>query len=570
MVNFSWNDKNMELEIINLQHPTYVPLSGNRCWALFPTNLDWFCYVVNMPNFLRILKRFGLYIQVGNKRGSITKVLENLKTFYGANYLRLTGEAEDVLFEIKVFPNVEESILYIVTSAENKTNVNRDIKIMVAGDFEFHPAPWACKGFTEDATQDYSGLGRKWNPSRDDKIKIEKDGSIFFVYDAKNSGVGFIASKKPFGWTLDRSKFSFETPMSGYRPCSTEEISEVLDLSNEETSDDSLCVFQHNLSIQPSQKETIPVIIGYQTKEDSSTILETLNGYEKAFEKTKSFYQIPLVKGIRIETPDPIINAQFNLFNIFIKLNEHKCGTKHAFLPAAHYYNWICGDSIFIPLGYSYTNDLEPIIDTINLYKRFQHEDGFIPNLPLWTEGVSWRERPMLSVHDSVSYAILVCHVIKITRDKKFATEIFSSVKKAMDYALTCEKDGLIISHGEQSFDAIDWPGGFAHCPHTFISVLAYKGLMDIRDLALWLGEKDYAKELLVKAENLKKTINEKLWMEDRGHYRVGIPVGKVGNDERDKQLFYQDMISWSSLVAVLWGVADKEKASFMRSWLST
>ena len=65
MGRFCWNDENMELEMDDLQHPTYVPLSGNRCWALLPTNLDWFCYVVNMPNFFRVLKRIGFYIQVG-------------------------------------------------------------------------------------------------------------------------------------------------------------------------------------------------------------------------------------------------------------------------------------------------------------------------------------------------------------------------------------------------------------------------------------------------------------------------------------------------------------------------
>jgi hypothetical protein len=562
MTDFVWNREAMELQIINPSHPTYVPFCGNRCWALIPTDLDWYCYVVNLPNFLRVLKRIGLYIQVGEKRGSITKVLENLQTFYGANYLRLTGEAEKVRFEIKVFPDVEQSILYIVTSAENKAKTNKDIKVLVAADCEFHTTPWACKGFTEDATQDYTGLGRKVNTPRDDKIKAGKDGEIFFVHDAKNPGVGFIASRKPSGWTLDRSKFSFETPMSGYNRLSAGKAGEVLDLSNEETSDDSFCVFRHDLCLQPSRKAVVPVITGYQAGEDTAAILETLKRHEEAFEKTKSFYQIPLVNGVKVETPDPIINAQFNLFTLFMKLNEHYSDSKRGFLPAAHYYSWLCGDSGAVLPVYAYTNDLRPVVDSINLFERFQHADGYVPDLPLWTEGPSWREREAgFGGGGSVFYVVMFCRTLKIMQDKAFAKEKFPFLKKIMELTLANMKEGLMVTGGYFSFDAIDWPGGFAHCPQTFVSVAAFKGLMELRDLALWLGDEEYAGSLLARADELKETINEKLWMEDRGHYRIGLPIGKVGTDERDAELFSREMVAWSTLVAVLWGVADGDRA---------
>lgn len=558
---FRWNNECMELEIIEPQHPTYVPFSGNRCWALLPTNLDWFCYVVDIPIWLRILKRIGFYVQVGKKRGSLLKVLENLRTFYGANYLRLTGQTENVLFEIKVFPDVEQSILYIVASAENMTSTDKDIKIMVAADFQFHSSPWACKGFTEDATSDYSGLGRKVNIPKDDKIKAEKNGSIFFVYDGKNPGVGFIASKKPNGWTLDRSKFSFETPMSGYRPNRAEEASDILDLSNEERSDDSLCVFQHNIRLQPRHKEIMPIVIGYQIKEDSRVILDTLEKCEEAFEKTKNFYQAPLIKGVKVETPDPTINAQFNLFNIFVKMNEHRCGTKHAFIPGAHHYNWLADDFFFAIMGYAYTNDLKPIADNVGLFKDFQHKDGFVPNLPLWTNGTAGRKRPFLPIFCSISYILGACHLIKFMRDRKFATEIFPSLRKAVDVVLGCTKEGLISPEGVHGFDAIDWPCGFGFSPQTYASVETYKSLVDLSALAVWLDDHRYAEELLRKARKLRGTINEKLWMEKRGYYRIGLPVGKVGRDADDRRLFYQDMISWGSIAAVLWEVADEEKA---------
>jgi len=94
MFNLNWNTTSLEMEIRDPQHPTYVPSCGNRCWALIPTNLDWYCYDVDLPNWMRILKRIGLYLQVNGTAGPVTKVLENLQTFHDANYLRLTGTSK--------------------------------------------------------------------------------------------------------------------------------------------------------------------------------------------------------------------------------------------------------------------------------------------------------------------------------------------------------------------------------------------------------------------------------------------------------------------------------------------
>ena len=184
-----------------------------------------------------------------------------------------------------------------------------------------------------------------------------------------------------------------------------------------------------------------------------------------------------------------------------------------------------------------------------------------MPNLPLWTEGPSWREREVACVGESILYLISTCQVLKIMRNRSFAEDVYPSLKKALDATLANEKEGLIFPGGDYGFDAIDWPVGFGHCPQVFMSAAAFKGMLELRDLSLWLGEKDYAEKLLGNAEALKRTINEKLWMEDRGHYRVGLAIGKVGKDDRDGDLFSREMVSWGTLVAVLWGVAEGDRA---------
>ncbi len=561
MFDLNWNTTTREMEIRDPRHPTYVPLCGNRCWALIPTNLDWFCYDVDLPNWMRILKRIGLYLRVNRTAGPVTNVLENLQTFYGANYLRLAGRRDGVVVEIKVFPHVEESLLYLTVSGENTSDRTAEVKVLFAADFELHPAPMACKGFTQEATADYSGMGRKCDVPRDDMIRVRKNGTIFLVSDRRNRGVGFIASQVPTGWLLDRSKFSFETPLRGYRPGRADYVDDALELTNEEASDDSFCAFLHGISLRPRQKRRIAAVVGYQPVANTTAILEALRVSENAFGETKTYYQTPLVKGVKVETPDPVLNAQFNIYNLFMKLNEHHTAANRAFLPAAHYYNWVCGDSEAVLPAYAYTHDLGPIIDSINLFRRHQHADGFIPNLPLWTQGKSWRERKVASVLETILYPISICQVLKIMRNRSFAEDVYPSLKKALDATLANEKEGLIFPGGDFGFDALDWPVGFGHCPQVFMSAAAFKGMMELRDLSLWLGEMDYAGKLLGRAEKLKKTINEKLWMEDRGHYRVGLAIGKVGRDDGDAELFSRQMVSWGTLVAVLWGVAEGDRA---------
>lgn len=552
-----WDEERLELEIADPAHVTYVPLQGNRCWALVPTNLDWYCYCAHIPNFMRILRRLGLYLQLGTHRGRLQAVLQDVHTYYGANYLRIDGHRAGVYFDIRVFPDVEESLLYLTVSMQNRGSAEVAVRLMVAADFEIHPVTWGCKGFTEDATGDYSGLGRMVNTPRDDHVL--KVGTVFFCSDSTNPGVGFMATGELAEWTLDRSRFSYETPFSGYRPHRLDQ--DHMEWSCDERSDDSLCVFLTVSHLRPGQQQTQPIVVGYQERADAALALAALSRSGPAFEATKKLYQKPILMGVHVETPDPMVNAQFSLYSVFIKMNEHHHAGRTGFLPAAHYFNWLCGDSMMALPGYVYANDWEPVVRALDLFQREQLDDGFISNLPLWTTGASWRERGDLPIVEALNYIIAFTSVIKIIRDRALAEVHMPSLRKAMHCVLRYEKEGLIYPGGAHGYDAVDWPCGFGDSPQTFASVCTYKSLLDLGALAQWLGEEEYAAGLRRRAATLKETINDKLWMEDRGYYRVGLPVGQVGQSDRDRQLFSQEMISWGSLVAVVWGVADQEMA---------
>jgi len=557
MTDFHWIDATSELAIIDPKHPTYLPLCGNRCWALVPTSLDGYAYLVNLQIWMRILKRFGLYLDAGGRRGSLPEALDDLETFYGANVLRLTGRTNGLAVEIKVYPDAEAPLLYLTLEAANATGQERSLAAVLAADFEFHPAPWAAKGFTEDATNDYSDAGRKLNPPHDDRLDVSDDGAVVCVSDSRNPGLGFLAGPTPAGWTLDRTKFSFETPIGGHRPLRAADMDKSFELTGETHSDDSFCALRHELRIPAGSKARLTFAFGHQEQRDLPAIRQTLADADGALERTSRFYGESLANGVKLTTPDPVINAQFNLNNVFIKLNEHHCGAKRSFVPAPHYHNWLCGDMFFTAMGYAYANDIAAFREGMDMFRRFQHADGFIPDLPLWTEGPSWRERPGLAIGGCFCYITAYCHLLKLTQDKSLAAELFPSFQQALSVYRDLVREGLVVPDGDFVFDSLDWPCGFGHCPQTFMSLLVYKALLDLAELAEWLGKADCAAELRAEGEQLKHAINEKAWIEEQGHYRIGLATEPVGKGEDDRQRFTQKTISWSTLMAVVWGVAE-------------
>jgi len=547
-----WNENHLELEIVNPQHPTYAPFSANKCWALLPTNLDSYCYLVDTPGNYRILRRIGVYLKIGDKQGSLPQVLDKMETFYGANYLRLRGGLSEAKVEVRVFPDLSEHFLYFVTDVKNLTSSPIDVSVVIAVDFEFNPVRWGSLGFSENVATTVS----KNNPSRapqDDRIDVSQDGGVFLVSDARESGIAFISSKPPRSWTLDREKFDFAVPDIDIKG------------TNETESEDSFCVVRHVLSVQPFGSETLPVVAGYQKKEDQGLILEALDRFEQAFDQTKDFYRAPLIKGVKIHTPDPIINAQFRLYNIFVKMAEHRHGDKHVFLPAVHYHNWACPRDCFQAIqSYVFMNDLDILTDSIAIYRGMQYSNGRIPEgVPMWQESSDSEAARNTSpdIKNTNEYIIGVCKYIKFRRDKAYAKDIFPSLQKAAGAILACKIEGLITTGSNYGFDRADYPGGFGESPQVYTSAEAYKSLMDLSELSEWLGNKDYARELVHEAEALRETINRELWMEEKGYYRIGVPVGKVGHDERDKKLFYEEMLGIGNINVVEWGIANQDQA---------
>lgn len=552
MIDFQWDKEKLELEIINPQHPTYVPFAANRCWSILPVGLEGYCYLVDTPSFTRIFKRMGFYLQIGQEQGSLVDILKDVKIFYGANYLRITGTTCGVELEIKVYPDQFESGFYFVVNTENLSKKNKEVSAFFAADFEFNPVTWGAYGFSEESRSTHTG-SKPFKVPIDDQLKVFNDGRICVVEDVRDKGVGFLVADRSEFCCLSREEFDFDMPNFN------------INFSDNNASDDSFCLIKSFVSLNPMEKKSLVFFAGYQDEIKSTEILDKLSSFEKAFEDTSKFYQTPLVNGVKIETPDHLINAQFNLFNIFVKMAEHRTDGKHLFLPALHYNNWACPRDCFQAIqSYSFMDDLSILQDSIEYYRSLQCKNGRIPEgVPFWFKGHGSEEDRNTSpdIKNTNEYIYGVCKFLKFKRDKDYAENFFPSLKKAADAILDCKLDGLIITGSSYGFDRADWPGGFGESPQTYTSAQAYNALRLLIELAEWLGKENYAKRLKKEIEDLKKTINDKLWVQDRDYYRVGIPVGRVGKNVRDQELFYKDMLGIGNINVVEWEVPDQERA---------
>lgn len=126
---------------------------------------------------------------------------------------------------------------------------------------------------------------------------------------------------------------------------------------------------------------------------------------------------------------------------------------------------------------------------------------------------------------DRMIWAPAAWHLYKITGDKEWLDHIYTIIKNSLDDDLKVafSKDGL--TKGESSF--IDWreqsyprwmqPVDIYNSENLGTVAIHYRSLMVLSEISHLLG-KDASKYEDI-ASSLKKTMNEKFWIEDKGYY---------------------------------------------------
>lgn len=205
--------------------------------------------------------------------------------------------------------------------------------------------------------------------------------------------------------------------------------------------------------------------------------------------------------------------------------------------------------SIILSMAY-----LQPEASKISLMKKVNAKGRIIQDTG---SGGAW---PISS--DRMIWGIAAYELYKVTGDKEWLEYIYPVIANSMDddFKTLYGKSGLV--RGETSF--IDWreqsypkwmqPADIYQSESLSTSVVHYKALCVLSEIADELGKKNESARYLTLAEQLKKAINAYLWLDDKGYYAMY----RYG---RNHSLLNPRAETLGESLSILFGVASAEYA---------
>ena len=205
--------------------------------------------------------------------------------------------------------------------------------------------------------------------------------------------------------------------------------------------------------------------------------------------------------------------------------------------------------SILLSMAY-----LQPEASKISLMKKVNPEGVIIQDTG---SGGAW---PVSS--DRMIWAVAAYELYKVTGDRKWLEYIYPIIKKSVDDdALTvAAPDGLV--KGETSF--IDWreqsyprwmqTADIYQSEALGTSIVHAQALQVLADIAAELGKGKEASEYGARAEAIRKAVNDKLWLDDKGYYAMY-------NYGRTASILNPRAETLGESLAILYDVASPERA---------
>lgn len=152
----------------------------------------------------------------------------------------------------------------------------------------------------------------------------------------------------------------------------------------------------------------------------------------------------------------------------------------------------------------------------------------------------------------------------KVTGDMEWLKKVYPAAKKSLEVDIRTvfeAETGLV--KGESSF--IDWreqsyprwmePADIYDTKCLGTNMVFYIALTSAAKMGTILGDVETAKAFEAKAEEIKKAVNEHLWMEDKGYYAMYL-------GGRNDDLLYTKSETLGQALSILYGVAEGERAA--------
>ena len=153
--------------------------------------------------------------------------------------------------------------------------------------------------------------------------------------------------------------------------------------------------------------------------------------------------------------------------------------------------------------------------------------------------------------------------VYKVTGSRDWLEKVYPVAKKSLEVDIrTIYDDQTGLAKGESSF--IDWrknsyplwmePSDIYDSKCLGTNMVHYIALSSAAQMGRILGDAATAEMFSAKAQTVKKTVNEHLWMDDKGYYAQFIAG-------RNDDILYTKSETLGQSLAILYGVAEGERA---------
>lgn len=197
---------------------------------------------------------------------------------------------------------------------------------------------------------------------------------------------------------------------------------------------------------------------------------------------------------------------------------------------------------------------MQPLASKVSLMKKVNPNGRIIQDTG---SGGAW---PVSS--DRMIWAVAAYELYKVTGDRQWLEYIYPIIRDSFedDFKTIYSNDGLV--KGETSF--IDWreqsyPKWMQtvdiYNSEAMNTAMVHAVALDmLAEMAAELGDKAASARYAEKGESLKKAINEKFWMDDKGYYGMY----RYG---RDFPILNPRAETLGESLAIIYGIADEERA---------
>ena len=513
--------------------------------------------------------RPGKYIYIKDKdtnkvwsptRKPVQTYLDQYECHIGLGYNTIHARYDDIESTIKYVVPLDDNVELWGLSLKNTSDQQKQLKLFSYVEF----ALW-------------NAINDQWDLQYIQNVAVAKfeDNSVFYsLFDfSPKAYVFFSCSEKIESYDCDREAF-----IGVYRTESNPIAIEKNTCSNSQAlGGNPIASTSLSLTLGPGEGKSIVFILGIvKTKSDGFSLQKKYRNLEIVNKEVQNVKNSWLKKFSFFETTTPEKDFD-NLVNIF---NAYQCHTTFNWSRYVSFYETGIGrgmgfrDSCQDILAVSHAIPTRVKSRILELLEN-QFNDGHVYHLffPLTKTGgfPDYVKPGMIFFSDDHLWIILsVVNYLKETGDFTLLDQnvnyidgqqdsVYTHLKKSLEFSFAKFGKHLLPLMGSADWnDALQLPG--KESESVWSAMLLHKVLLEMKELALQINQKEDSDFFQEKAENIKNTINTTCWDGEwytRAYTDKGDPVGSKTSSEG---IMYLNTQSW----AIISNIASFERATII------